>query len=92
MAKCEACGREMLTAKGCDKRVVFLGGRFWPRIRVGDPGDFFEGDPEGTRCGDCGAMVGYFHHPGCDCERCPSCGGQLISCDCPYSIDLEFIK
>ena len=33
-------------------------------------------------CHDCGAKEGEYHLPGCDMERCPFCGGQLISCDC----------
>lgn len=35
-----------------------------------------------STCGDCGCAEGEFHSPGCDMERCPFCGGQLISCDC----------
>lgn len=35
-------------------------------------------------CHDCGCREGEIHEFGCDIERCPFCGGQLISCDCVY--------
>jgi hypothetical protein len=38
------------------------------------------------RCGDCHALEGEYHELGCDLERCPFCGGQLISCECCYKI------
>ena len=38
-------------------------------------------EPNG-RCHDCNVKHGYPHHPGCDVERCPRCGGQLITCGC----------
>ena len=39
-----------------------------------------------TICHDCGAEEGQLHDMGCDCERCPFCGGQLITCGCCYKI------
>lgn len=35
-------------------------------------------------CHDCDCKEGEYHTPGCDMERCPFCGGQLISCNCAY--------
>ena len=37
-----------------------------------------------TTCHDCGAEEGQSHEFGCDMERCPFCGSQLISCGCCY--------
>jgi len=34
------------------------------------------------RCHDCNIAHGGFHHLGCYWERCPRCGGQIISCGC----------
>lgn len=36
-------------------------------------------------CFDCGAGLGELHAHGCDVERCPYCGGQMISCFCDDS-------
>jgi hypothetical protein len=43
-----------------------------------------ESNIDDRSCGDCGAQEGMLHAPGCDMERCPFCGGQLMSCECPY--------
>ena len=40
-------------------------------------------EPRNT-CHDCGVLEGQIHHLGCDMERCPFCGSQLISCKCCY--------
>lgn len=82
MARCPACGKEMLIAKGCGCSKVKINGKEYERIKVGDTGDFFEGEDHQLRCGDCGATMGHYHHWGCDCERCPVCGGQMICCEC----------
>lgn len=50
------------------------------------PGDVRKGRARG-RCGDCGVAPGGFHHPGCDMEDCPACGGQMLSCGCRFDED-----
>ena len=41
---------------------------------------------KGLSCHDCRAEEGQLHLLGCDMERCPNCGRQLISCDCKGSM------
>jgi hypothetical protein len=36
-------------------------------------------------CHDCGVKEGEIHQRGCDMERCPFCGDQLITCSCRYT-------
>jgi hypothetical protein len=57
-------------------------GRDVGRVRYGDEHDDWGADQQA--CHDCRVIKGEFHVPGCDVERCPLCGGQVITCDCPY--------
>ena len=43
-------------------------------------------------CNHCGVKEGEIHEYGCDSEKCPFCGFQLLSCDCIYehlNLDLD---
>ena len=75
MAICKDCNQEMQTADSCTVVRFRMKGKIVTRSR-----SHFE-EPSG-RCGDCGIKHGGIHHSGCDVERCPICGHQLLSCDC----------
>lgn len=81
MAICKLCGKDMLTAKGCNEHCYVHGQKYIPAIKNGGPGDWSEGKP-GRACHDCNAQPGEYHHYGCDAERCPVCKGQMLSCNC----------
>lgn len=66
---------------------LLIHGIIYEPIKVGDKGDWYENNPNAT-CGDCGEPFGKQHLPQCDIERCPACGGQLLSCDCGPVYDI----
>lgn len=62
-----------------------IAGQTLPRIRYGDEEDNWGADRQ--PCHDCRVVKGQLHVVGCDVEQCPSCGGQVLSCDCEYDGD-----
>lgn len=77
---CPKCGGKIGTTLGCRVRSITYQGKMYRRIKVGDPGDTFDGK-KGAICYDCAARFGRRHHYGCEAERCPICGKQYISCE-----------
>lgn len=72
MAICDWCHEEMTKVRRCSANRVIVRGKEYPPV---------PNNHEGI-CHDCGVDPGQPHHPGCDMERCPICGGQIISCGC----------
>ncbi len=72
--KCHYCEQEMTDSNAdCTGNTVrFPDGTVMEAIPYDGP----------DKCHDCSIKRGGRHHPGCDMERCPRCGGQLISCGC----------
>jgi len=66
---------------------LLMKGKLYAPIKVGDTGDWYAGEKDAV-CGDCGAKIGEQHLAGCDIERCPICGRQLLSCDCSTVYDV----
>ena len=80
MNKCSDCEQEM-NVDTCTSNVLVLAKKNGWIISRHERSTFHFDEPSG-RCGDCGIKHGGAHHFGCDVERCPICGCQLISCEC----------
>lgn len=76
MVKCPDCHQEMSSARttSCTRKSITLGGQMVKRNTR-----YFDAN---KRCHDCNIVnrPGNAHHHGCDIERCPIDGQQLISC------------
>jgi len=83
MAVCQYCGREMTKAKACVLVPVVHKGEKYKPVKFGQEED----DWGLERYPDSVVKKDGYHHPGCDIERCPVCGRQLISCGCVDSSD-----
>src|SRR3954466_1086145 len=85
MSICWFCGCEMTTGRSCTVDSFHLDGMRFELARHG--AEHGSSKQPARRCGDCGVEWGGLHHPGCDMQRCPRCGGQLLSCGCRFDED-----
>lgn len=67
--------------------TVSIGGVEWRRVPYG--AESFDWGADHQPCHDCAVVKGQLHVLTCDVEQCPACGGQALSCDCPYDDDSE---
>ena len=51
-AICGVCKKDMLKADGCKPTVFICDDKRYPRVKVGDAGDFYEGENTDSRCTD----------------------------------------
>jgi hypothetical protein len=78
---CRWCGGNMDEVSTCVQVCVeTVDGALAPVAYGSEVDDW--GAASGLRCHDCLVEPGGFHHRGCDVERCPRCGGQVIACEC----------
>ena len=82
---CIACKSDRLKVDGCVPYSYSTDGKTkYTRIKVGDAGDMYENDGADARCTGCGSKYGHPHHFRCDCELCPVCGRQKMTCRCVF--------
>ena len=77
---CEFCGGRIGSTVGCRTRTFHFEKKLYHRIKVGDSFDDFV-DKHITRCTECYAQKGRWHHWKCKKERCPICKNYLVRCE-----------